>query len=258
FIEKGESYYNEAIDILVNALSNELNYNVLNAIRGSLEKADPKDFGSVIQKILNMQRNFFYFKSSTNENELANHENMVTRFISLFIEITRTNQIENLRFKQNSLRYIVLSEVSISKSILKSSVFEGSNISETEFADSKIINTVFSYSELSECNFKNSEIVSSLFFDNTFLKVKFDGTKFIDVFFTNSDLSGADFTKAEGLKPAYFYRCKNLEKAKFNEKFREELKKLPANDSEFIEYIKGSSLTPQRISELKEMGNLTE
>ncbi len=257
FIEKGESYYREAIDILVNAVSNELNFNVLNAIRGSLEKTDPEDYKIVIQKLLNLERNFFYYDSEANRNEIASHQDIANRFISLFLGITRTNRIEDLRFNQNSLRYTALSEVLLSKTLFKNSAFEGSNISETEFVDSKIINTVFSYSELSECNFKNSEIISSLFFDDTFLGVKFDGTKFNDVFFTNSDLSGADFTKAEGLKPIYFYRCKNLDKAKFDNNFKKELGKVPADDTEFLVYVNQSSLTPQRINELMKMGGFT-
>ncbi|MGE5804494.1 MAG: pentapeptide repeat-containing protein [Ignavibacteria bacterium] len=253
FIEKGESYYNEAIDILVNAVSNELNYNVLNAIRGSLEKTNPEDYQKVIQKLLNIDRNFFFYESDTNRNEIAGYQEIVQRFIALFLGITRTNKIEDLRFNQNSLRYTVLSEVLLSKAIFKNSALEGSIISETEFIDSKIINTVFSYSELSQCNFKNTEIFSSLFFGNSFLGVNFEGTRFKDVFFTDSDLSGADFTKTEGLTPIYFYRCKNLDKAKFDQSFKMQLTNLAVNDSEFFEHVNQSSLTTQRINELKSM-----
>ncbi len=253
FIEKGESYYNEAIDILVNAVSNELNYNVLNAIRGSLEKTNPEDYQKVIQKLLNIDRNFFFYESETNKDEIARYQEIVQRFIALFLGITRTNKIEDLRFNQNSLRYTVLSEVLLSKAIFKNSALEGSIISETEFIDTKIINTVFSYSELSQCNFKNTEIVSSLFFGNNFLGVNFEGTRFKDVFFTDSDLSGADFTKTEGLTPIYFYRCKNLDKAKFDQSFKMQLTNSAVNDSEFFEHVNQSSLTTQRINELKSM-----
>ncbi len=253
FIEKGESYYNEAIDILVNAVSNELNYNVLNAIRGSLEKTNPEDYQKVIQKLLNIDRNFFFYESETNKNEIVDYQEIVQRFIALFLGITRTNKIEDLRFNQNSLRSTVLTEVLLSKAIFKNSALEANIISETEFIDSKIINTVFSYSELSQCNFKNTEIVSSLFFGNNFIDVKFEGTRFKDVFFTDSDLSGADFTNTEGLTPIYFYRCKNLDKAKFDQNFKMQLTNLAVNDSEFFEHVNQSSLTTQRINELKSM-----
>lgn len=57
FISEGSVYGDEAINLLVNRLSMELDYNVLNAIRGSLLKINKEDYPKVIDKILDLERN---------------------------------------------------------------------------------------------------------------------------------------------------------------------------------------------------------
>lgn len=59
FIVKGGAYYDEATDILINRLSIELDYNVLNAVRGSLLKIEEPEYKRVIEKILDIERNMF-------------------------------------------------------------------------------------------------------------------------------------------------------------------------------------------------------
>ncbi len=59
FIKKDGKYYNESADILINRLSIELDYNVLNAIRASLERIEKEDYEKVIEKMLGIERNIF-------------------------------------------------------------------------------------------------------------------------------------------------------------------------------------------------------
>lgn len=63
FIKKGilskGKYYNEAVDILINRVSIELDFNVLNAIKGSLQKISKREYREVIQKLLDINRNLF-------------------------------------------------------------------------------------------------------------------------------------------------------------------------------------------------------
>jgi len=55
-------YYEEAFDILINTVSIELDYNVLNAIRGSLEKVEASERKRIVQKLLNIGRNAFIYE----------------------------------------------------------------------------------------------------------------------------------------------------------------------------------------------------
>jgi len=61
YLVSGGDYYEEAFDILINTVSIELDYNVLNAIRGSLEKVDASERKRIVQKLLNIGRNNFIF-----------------------------------------------------------------------------------------------------------------------------------------------------------------------------------------------------
>jgi len=55
-------YYEEAFDILINTVSIELDYNILNAIRGSLEKVKASERKRIVQKLLNIGRNTFIYE----------------------------------------------------------------------------------------------------------------------------------------------------------------------------------------------------
>jgi uncharacterized protein YjbI with pentapeptide repeats len=64
FVERGlyffkDKYYDDAVDILVNRTSIELDYNVLNAIMGSLRKVKKSEYKMVIQDLLNIDRSLF-------------------------------------------------------------------------------------------------------------------------------------------------------------------------------------------------------
>ncbi|BBM84265.1 pentapeptide repeat-containing protein [Candidatus Uabimicrobium amorphum] len=59
FIIKGNRFYNEAIDILINRTSVELDYNVMGAMVASLRRVEKSEFRTIVQKLLDIDRNFF-------------------------------------------------------------------------------------------------------------------------------------------------------------------------------------------------------
>lgn len=314
FIEKG-SYWpfiskrsggdnsDDAIDILTNRTSVELDYNVLNAIRGGLKKAGKKHYGNIVENLLAIDRNYFiqeyaieerkkafditlaqieteyinreklykeghlevdrlyldnlrgelkvrqedYFKNQSYRNELKMHDQLISDFLSVFLG--ERDSSEPLKFFRNSMNNVVLADLDLSNSIFKRSSISTSTISETKFDYSKIIDTVFTYSNLEKSSFVGCEINASLFDRITNLKgVKFFATEFNDTFFTGSDLTGADFQGVKaGLQPVHFYEAINIEKAKFDDKLKTEIKEKKITEDDFIEYVtEKSELSNQR------------
>lgn len=70
FINRHGDYYDESVDVLINRLSIELDYSVLKAIRGSLEKVKENAVKQVIEKILSIERNFL-FQGSTRSQRMT-------------------------------------------------------------------------------------------------------------------------------------------------------------------------------------------
>jgi uncharacterized protein YjbI with pentapeptide repeats len=62
YLISDSDYYEEAFDILINTVSIELDYNVLNAIRGSLEKVEISERKRIVQKLLDIDRNMFIYE----------------------------------------------------------------------------------------------------------------------------------------------------------------------------------------------------
>jgi|GEM_PF-3113078 len=296
FIKKGE-YSNEAIDILINRLSTELDYNVLNAIKGSLEKKRGRDeYREVIVKLLGINRNMFiqkypletwkenskeeylqkeneynnnlkakinktildnikeemkkkqgiYFERERDFSELKMHEQVTADFISMFLEGTKDNPIKDLNFYQISMNKSLMIGLKLYDSKFKSSALSSSTINETDFDGSTIIDTVFTRSDLTKSSFKGSVITASLFDQATLKDVNFSGSELKDVFFAGSDLTASDFRGAKGLKPEYFYKAENIDKAVFNdEKSKKEMVEKVKED-DFIGFINKSELTEQR------------
>lgn len=63
FIKEGNPYNQEAIDILINMVSIESDIDVIQSIRGSLEKIVPTDYKIVIEKLLKIERNHFIYNN---------------------------------------------------------------------------------------------------------------------------------------------------------------------------------------------------
>ena len=62
YLNADGDYYEEVFDILINTVSIELDYNVLNAIRGSLEKVEISERKRIVQKLLDIDRNIFIYE----------------------------------------------------------------------------------------------------------------------------------------------------------------------------------------------------
>ena len=189
--------------------------------------------------------------------ELRWHREFVTKIFASFLgDIARRsypNPIEGLEFYLNTLWYVIFSDISLKDSKINKSAFSYSTITNSVFTNSTIIDTDFAFSDITDCDFSDSEITASLFDQVVSLKgVKFNGTKFEDVFFAESDLTDADFTGAKGLKPIYFFKAKNIDKAKFDEGFKSELEDKMGRIDEigFKDYIKNSTLSKSRIDDL--------
>ena len=301
FIMRGDKYYQEAIDILVNRLSIELDYNVLNAIKGSLVKVAQKDFILVINKLQDIDRSFFlqeyalrnwsnsarkYYEDSSqnyrdaalsyqanpteadkeilknlkeymNEkwedaiqrqnafDELYMHKQVISDFLSNFLNITKDYPIEGLDFFRNSMNNASLMELEIRNSRIKDSAISSANIWYTKFDGSLIDSTYFSFSHIKETSFIGCKIYSSLFDESSLIRVDFSGSEFDNVFFIGSDLTGSRFTDTKGLKPIYFYKAKNLDKAIFEPSFKDMLTKTKITDQQFTEYIRQQDLLEQ-------------
>ncbi len=254
YIKKGGPFYDQAIDVLVNTVSIELDPNVLNAIRGSLEKIDKKDYKSVIEKLLAIDRNLFIYEYPTNSwkndintsekkiyealaqeneskvnkiildnlekdlkqkqemyskfeneyNDLNLNKEFVVNFISSFLNSIES-PITNLNFYRNSMSYIVLGDIELTRSRIDRSSFTDSTIANTTFDEVTIVKSVFTFSKISQSKFVDCKIESSLFDQVIFEDVNFSGCEFKEVYFAGSDLTKVNFKNVKGLKEIYFY-----------------------------------------------------
>lgn len=306
YIKKDGPFYDQAIDVLVNTVSIERDPNVLNAIRGSLEKIDKKDYKSVIEKLLAVDRNLFIYEYPTNSwkhrtekdittsekkikevlaqeneskvnkiildnlendlkqkqetyskfekdyNNLKLNEEFVINFISSFLNSIES-PIINLNFYRNSMSYTVLQDLKFTRSRIYRSAFSYSTITNTTFDEVTIVNSAFTFSKISKSKFVDSKIESSLFDQVIFEDVNFSGSEFKDVFFAGADLTKVNFKDIKGLKVIYFYKAKNIDKAKFDDDFKNKIDISLKNmtEVEFKEYINNESeLSGQRRNDL--------
>jgi uncharacterized protein YjbI with pentapeptide repeats len=307
YLKTDDDYNEEALDVLINTVAIELDYNVLNAIRGSLEKAGVSERTRINQKILDMDRDIFNFdyplktwldsakanlKLSENKlkyealflsnnssdvvklilnplaedlkikneikinverdyNELNARSLLFSTFITLSLELSRSNPIEGLSFYQNSFNYLVWLNFQIPNSKMENSAFSEMILTNIDLSRSKIIGTTFQGTNFTNCSFAGSEINATNF---TGINVKdtidFRGASFDDVFFQGSDLKYSNFKGATGLKPIYFYKVKNLGNVQFDDDFRRELENTFITDQQFINYIYDCKLMKLRANEL--------
>jgi hypothetical protein len=308
FITKEGKYYDEATDILINRLSIELDYNVLNAIRASLEKIEKEEYRKVIDKLLDIERNIFIqeyalkkwkdeakvafeeseqrylnreslfkqyestvdkdmldnFKEDMNLKwetysnrekdfkELTMHKQVVSDFLSIFLKLTRTYPIEEVEFFRNSMNFVTMIGLNLINSKLTRSAFSSSNLLNSDLEGSTIIHTFFSFSDLTNSRFANCNIKASLFNDAILRNVDFSGSEFKDVFFAGSELTGTNFSGAKNLRPLYFYKAQNVDKALFDLEFKKELDEKLKNisEDEFKDYVENSELTELSVDEI--------
>jgi hypothetical protein len=251
YIKRDGPFYGQAVDVLVNTVSIELDPNVLNAIRGSLEKIDKKDYKSVIEKLLAIDRNLYiyeyptkswkditemdistseekfrealaqeneskvnkiifdnlekditqkqetYSKFEKDYNDLKLNDEFVVNFISSFLN-SIGSPIINLNFYRNSMNYIVLDDLELTRSRIDRSAFSHSTIANTTFDEVTIVKSVFTLSKISKSKFVDCKIESSLFDQVIFEDVNFSGSEFKDVFFAGADLTKVNFKNVKG------------------------------------------------------------
>jgi len=295
FIKKGifkskEKYYDETVDILINRISTELDYNVLNAIISSLERSDNTEYRRIMEKLLAIERNIFVQENvlkdrlreleisipkekdkkrikllKEEQEELKMHQQAVSYTISLFLSKVSKSHPEKIEFFRNSLNYVTIKGINLSNSVFDMSALSQSNILKTKFDGSKIEDTVFTFSNLTNSSFANCKEITDSLFDQVNLKdVDFSNSNFRDVFFAGSDLTNTNFTGVKGLHPEYFYKAKNIDKAKFDSEIEtkidgqqvkisaDKFKQLTKNmsEEEFKKYIDGCEMPKYRKDDL--------
>ena len=194
-----------------------------------------------------------FLKREKDYQELGMHTQAITDSLSSFIcVVSKNTAISGLEFNQNSLNNAVMEGANLLKCKIKASAFSASQIKETQFTDTSIFNTVFTFSSLTKSAFRNCTIHSSLFDQTSLVGVNFQGAEFLDVFFVGSDLTGANFKNAKGLKPEYFYKAQNLDKAIFDKAFAKQLQQrlFSIDEQVFSNFVNTSSLTQQRVDAL--------
>ncbi|SET55260.1 Pentapeptide repeat-containing protein [Nitrosomonas marina] len=189
--------------------------------------------------------------------ELSNKENpfrseLVAKFIVSFLSVARKNPMAGLELYQNSWNYVVLTDLKLPEINIYRSALSSTTISAVDFSHAMIEDTTFENSIIEDSNISHSTIHATLFNSIVSLKgTQFKGATLTDVFFYDSDLKGADFTGAKGLKPAYFYKARNLDQAVFDADFANRLKQVDAiSEADFMDYLCDSDLSPTRRAEL--------
>lgn len=327
YIRSDNKYHDVAVDILLNFVALESDLDVLNAISWSLKKIDKIHFNSVLDKLLDLNRNMLLNDQVTsyrvrlakknwdtgiqevrelrdkatdeimmaglqksgvkpadsrwereiitaNKKQMAEWENSIliekkkqiyslrkenlemddrrlltANFIAAFLTI-KPPQSKTIRFSQNTLNYIVLEDANLTHSYIVDSAFSLNLMRNTNFSRSTIENTLFTNSSLEQTDFSNTTLTQALF-DITSLKgAKFNDSTFSEVFFLDADITNADFRGAKGLKPVYFYRALNKEKAIFDEQFKAELEGTQITHDYYEQFIRESKLTNQRYDSL--------
>ncbi len=212
FIEKGfyflkDKYHNDAVDILINRTSVELDYNVLNAIMGSLKKAEKKDYNKIIEKLFAIERNFFIQEYPIEErkkvfdNTLAQIENEYigrdARYKEKKLELDRL-YLDNLQpeLKQRQDDYFKTQryskELRMRKLVISDflSVFIGGRDSSEQL---KLFRNSLNNVVLADLDLRNSIFKMSAVGSSTISETKFDKSEIIDTVFTFSDLTKSSF-----------------------------------------------------------------
>ena len=251
FVIKGKRYYNEALDLLINRLSLELDYNVLNAIRGSLNKIEKKEeFRKIIEKLLSIERNFWKQEPVLDEwqdkakeayeeskerfleeiNLIDNNESNSEREILCNLKkemnlkwqiyYDREKDYYELDMHQRVIWDFLATFLRVTKYqhierlIFSQNRFDDVGMVEVDLSNSDIKYSSFNWSEIDYSKFDNSFILHTTFDNVTFLKTSFVDTKIILSFFILSTLNDVDFTGT--VFKEVFFIGSDLTGAKYN------------------------------------------
>ncbi|MFL0811508.1 MAG: pentapeptide repeat-containing protein [Agarilytica sp.] len=236
FVEIDNKYYYQAIDILVNRISTELDYNVVHSINASLEKAADKDYKMIVKKLLNVERMFFIQEyplkqrikladqkisdieslitviddQSQNANIIANSNQVLAeefrkRYKDYYNEV---DTLDQLTFKKQVAADLLSMFLMKSKSISIKGVeffrnsMNGAVLTNINFSGVRFIRSAISMSNLQDTNFK--------------------GTDFKHTVLTYSDLSGASFRNSNAEQTLFdgtVLKNADFHGSKFNEVF---------------------------------------
>jgi uncharacterized protein YjbI with pentapeptide repeats len=238
YLISDSDYYEEAFDILINTVSIELDYNVLNAIRGSLEKVEISERKRIVQKLLDIDRNMFIYEfplgsrfDNAEANLRASEEKLKnsTIMLSSSIDVNKVilNQsAEDLKIK-NEIKINVekdYNELSTHQLLVASFVGLFLNSSRTY----SIENLDFyqnSFNKLVWLNFQipNSRMENSAFSQMALTNVdlslsKIIGTTFQATSFSNCSFAGSEIT-ATNFTSIYVKDTIDFNGAKFDDVF---------------------------------------
>ncbi|HBR17274.1 MAG: hypothetical protein A3G39_01785 [Deltaproteobacteria bacterium RIFCSPLOWO2_12_FULL_43_16] len=214
FIKKGGEYSDEAAVILMNRLSIELDYNVLNAIIGSLEKTRGlKKAGDekIINDLLAIERNFFiqeyplkewrdgagkYIKNI--EQSALNQENLYKKYKSEVDKVTLDGLKKEMGlawedYYKRDKNYVELKMhdqvVTDAISILLRKMKYGEiKPLELQFYQNSLNNAIIADMDLSKSTIKRSAFSAS-----SMLETKFNSSHIIHTVFTFSNLTKSSF-----------------------------------------------------------------
>ncbi len=231
-INKRGKFYDEAVSVLLNTVSTELDPNVLNAIRSSLLKIEKKDNRGVIQRLLDIDRNFFVYKhpmtswiKTTNDDTNRSEKEYTDKETSSKEDGSKVNRIllDNLKkdiiqkhemhFKfEKDLTGLNINEMFVTNficSLLKPidyidniefyhTAMNEIALTDFELKQSKIRKADFSKSAIDNIRFNNVIINDSIFkgsriTKSKFIKCKIDSSSFDQVNFEDVDFSGSEF-----------------------------------------------------------------
>ncbi len=243
-------YYEEAFDILINTVSIELDYNILNAIRGSLEKVEASERKRIVQKLLNIGRNTFIYeyplktwlgKAKANleqsEKKIKNDTILLSNNSIEFNKLILNPLAEDLKIKTeikiniekdyNELythELLVASFAGLFLSFSKSEPIEELEFYQNTFnylvwlnfqiPNSRMENSAFSVMNISNVDLSRSEIIGTTFQGTSFSNCSFAESEFTATNFTNIDVK--DEINFSGAKfDDVFFQGSNLKNSNF-------------------------------------------
>lgn len=250
FIIKGGKFHDDAIDILINKISIELDYNVLNTIRGSLKKIEKEDYKKLIDKLLGIERTFFIQQSllkDWRDNAKSTYEESKEKFLER-ADLVENNELDvekqilsnlknemNLKWKIHYERERDYNELLMHHEVLIKflSIFlrvteyhhieglkffrntlEGVQMLNLNLSNSDIKYTVFYDQGIWNTKFDNSAMFAAWYENIDFMNTSFTNCKISHSFFNHSTLPNVDFTGSE-FKHVFFIGS-DLTKTKFN------------------------------------------
>jgi len=219
FVDGGDQYARVAADLLVSALAFEDDYGVLHAIRGSLVRTqDENEYARILNALLRLQANIGESTSLPDADleQLRTQDTIMQNSVTMLMR-DRPDFSGGLKFFNNAISSMLLFELRIIDSELKSVAFHGLNLDRTQFDRSKISTTGFYRTQATRASFRETSIDQTLFYYSDLRMADFSGATLREVFFKGSDLAGATFVGAslEELTPFHYCYAENLHLATF-------------------------------------------